>query len=108
MALPKFLQPYLASYDLKSLDRESDKQLVITQILNKGDDKAVKWLFKNYSLSEIKKVVKNPQRGMWFPSSLNYWIKIFNLKIPDFTYQLAILSLGFRPKLYQNFFKKNL
>ena len=49
MALPKFLQPCLASYDLSKMDKKLDKKTIITEILNKGDDVAVRWLGKNYT-----------------------------------------------------------
>src|SRR3972149_1171276 len=38
MALPSFLQGCLASYDLKKIDEKRDKKIIITEILNKGDD----------------------------------------------------------------------
>lgn len=106
MALPKFLQTYLASYDLKTLDIKRDKDLIITEILNKGDDKAIRWLGKNYSQEEIKKVISSPTRGMWMKSTLDYWLRCFNVKIPKFTYELAILSLDPRPELAERFFRE--
>lgn len=104
MSIPKFLQPYLASYNLRQLNIKKDKRTIITQILNKGNSKAVKWLFENYSLSEIKEVVKNPARGMWFEQSLSYWQRIFNLKIPKDNFKLAIFHLETKPDLYQKFY----
>lgn len=94
MALPKFLQPYLASYDLRSLNIKSDKNLIITEVLNKGDDKALSWLGKTYSQKEIKKVIAAPTRGMWMKSILSYWLKIFNLKIPRKVFDRAIIDLN--------------
>ena len=106
MRVPKFLQPYVPSYDVSDLKLERDKDLLITQVLNKGDDGAIKWLFKTYSISEIRKFVKNPTRGMWFRRSLNYWAKILNIKIPKFNFELAIIELNdLRPKLYERFYK---
>ena len=45
--LPKFLQPFLWSYNLNVLDtsKQPDRQLIIQQILNHGDERATKWLF---------------------------------------------------------------
>ena len=95
MALPKFLQPYLPSYDVTKLEKDipgvSDE--IITQVLNLGDDKAVAWVFDNYTLDEIKNVVKNPQRGVWNEESLNYWKKILKIsKVSD--YEKAILNIN--------------
>jgi len=94
MALPKHLQPYLPSYNLAKLDKNdsSVSSEVITQVLNLGDDKAVNWIFQNYTLEKIRKVVKNPQRGVWNKESLNYWKQI--LKIDKIShYNEAILNL---------------
>jgi len=60
MAMPKFLQPYLWSYDLSQMDTKEDKITIITPILNFGDKKAIKWLFETYKMPEIKSVLKNP------------------------------------------------
>lgn len=107
MALPEFLQPCLASYDLSKMDANESKETIITSILNKGDDKDIQWLFQTYSAEEIKEVIKAPLRGMWLKQTLDYWQKIFGIKIPKFTYELALLSLELRPKLYEKFFKIN-
>ena len=106
MALPKFLQPCFLSYDLKSLGKERDKKLIITQILNHGTGRDIRWLGKNYSQKEIKEVILSPTRGMWMKSTLDYWLRYFNIKIPKFNYELAILSLDPRPKLAERFFRE--
>jgi len=105
MALPKFLQPYLASYDLSGLDIKRDKRTIITAILNIGDTQAVKWLLKTYSLSDIKDAVKNPARGVWMKESLNYWRKVLEIKIPQRVSELAVFDLAPRPRLFRKFFK---
>ncbi len=78
--IPKFLQPYLWSYDLKKLNLKKDKERIITNILNLGDRKATKWLFEQYNKEEIKKIVKNPLPGEWNKKSLNYWAFVLNIK----------------------------
>ena len=93
MALPNFLQPYLASYDLSKLDVRRDKQLIITQILNKGNYQALHWLGKTYSRKEIKEEISSPTPGMWLKSTLLYWLKIFNIKIDKKTFNRAALNL---------------
>jgi len=96
MSLPKFLQPYLPSYNIEELSLESPsvRRELVNQILNAGDDQAVYWLFKNFSLKEIKNYLFFPQRGVWFKRSLNYWLKIFNLKISPSKYKKAIFNLN--------------
>jgi hypothetical protein len=94
MTLPKFLQPYLASYDLSKLDKNSAQvaKEVISQILNEGNEKAVKWVFENYTLDRIRETIKHPQRGVWFEESLKYWSRILKIdKIEG--YSEAILNI---------------
>jgi len=94
MSVPKFLQPYLASYDLNKLDATKDRNLIIREVLNKGNHKALVWLGKNYSRKELKGVIVSPTRGMWMRSILSYWLKIFNIKLPKKTFEEAIVNLN--------------
>lgn len=93
MILPKFLQPWLASYDLGKLNIKRDKILIITSVLNQGDYRALRWLTKTYGKKEIESVIKNPIRGMWYEWILKYWLKIFGTKLPNQIYQKAIIKL---------------
>jgi len=104
MALPAFLQPYLWSYDLKRMAKEKHKDTIITAILNLGDEKAISWLFRNYSLNDIKKLLKNPTRGMWHKESLLYWQKILGVKASKFKQELAYINLD--PNVNINLYKK--
>jgi len=95
MPLPKFLQPYLPGYDLRKLDKDAPlvRKAVITEVLNSGDDKSLRWLFRNYSLRTIREVVRHPKRGAWFPDSLSYWQKILGVKISEPERQKALFRL---------------
>ncbi len=93
--IPGFLQPYLASYDLTRLDKNSPAvaKEIITQVLNQGDEKAVSWVFDNFTLDQIRQAVSQPQKGVWFEESLNYWSRV--LKINDIKNQSgAILNIN--------------
>lgn len=106
MPLPKFLESFLPSYDISKMDLRDpyDKKLIIEAVLNQGGMKEIKWLFRTYSLREIKNVVKNPARGCWDARALNYWTKILDIKIPKIIYDVAIFSLEPRPKLIVRYF----
>jgi len=93
MKLPRFIQHCFWSYDLSSIDIEKDKHLVIQQVLNYGDWRAIKWLLRVYNDREIKKVLKSPRRGIWRRQVLNFWFTIFNLHIPKDAYTLAIKEI---------------
>ncbi len=107
MSLPKFLEPYLPSYDISKMDLKdpSDKKLIIEAILNQGGTKEIKWLFKTYSLREIKNVLKNPRRGCWDARVLNFWTKFFKIKLHPVVYEMAILELNPQLEKWQRWFR---
>ncbi|PIP57433.1 hypothetical protein COX03_03160 [Candidatus Woesebacteria bacterium CG22_combo_CG10-13_8_21_14_all_39_10] len=92
--IPGFLQPYLASYELSNLDPQRDRKLIITEVLNKGDGKALEWLTQNYSKKDIEKVVSFPTKGMWLNTNLDYWLRIFDAKISKTDYKNAIINFS--------------
>lgn len=107
MPLPKFLEPFLPSYDISKMDLKNpyDKKLIIEAILNQGTTKEIKWLFKTYSLREIKNVLKNPNRGCWDKRVLNFWTKVFNIKLNPIIYEMAILNLNPQPEKWKKWFR---
>lgn len=94
--VPVFLQPYLASYDLSKLELSDPDvgQEIITEVLNKGDKKAVAWVFSNFPESQIRSVIKNPTPGTWVESSLSYWQKILGVDSLSGNFKEAILNLN--------------
>jgi len=92
--VPRQFQRVLWSYDISKMDLEEDKKEIITQVLNYGDWEDLKLLYKLYPEKEIKKVVKNPRRGVWFEKVLNFWLTIFNIKLKKENYQKAIFNLN--------------
>jgi len=107
MPLPKFLKPFLPSYDISKMDlkNSSDKKLIIEAILNRGTMKEIKWLFKTYSLREIKNVLRNPRRGCWDARVLNFWTKFFGIKLHPVVYEMAILDLNSRLEKWKRWFR---
>ena len=91
--IPNFVERCLWSYDIKKLDLKKDKELIITQILNYGDEKRIKWLYSVYTEDEIKEVVRHPRRGQWFEKVLNFWEIMLGIRLPKKTKQKAIFSL---------------
>jgi len=80
--IPKQFQSCLWSYDIKRMNLEKDKKLIITQVLNYGTWDDLKLLYKIYSERDIKEVVRNPQRGIWFEKVLNFWVTFFSIHLP--------------------------
>ena len=91
--IPEFVAPCLWSYDIKQIDLQKDKKLIITQVLNYGNAKRIKWLYSVYTEEDIKEVVSNPRRGLWFPKVLNFWETVLEIKIPKDKREKAIFKL---------------
>jgi len=90
--IPQKMKWLFWSYDIKSLDLKEDKDYIITQVLNYGTWDDLKWLYKIYPEKEIKKVVRNPRRGLWFKNVLNFWTTIFNIQLKKEIWKKAIFK----------------
>ncbi|MEK9135320.1 MAG: hypothetical protein AAB451_03445 [Patescibacteria group bacterium] len=88
--IPSGMRWLFWSYDIKSLNLRTDRDYIIAQVLNYGTWEDLKWLYKIYGEKEIKEVVKNPRRGVWFEKTLNFWLTIFNLQLKKEVRQKAI------------------
>jgi hypothetical protein len=75
--LPRFLKRYFWDVDFSKLQKDSYPQYIIERILEYGDEKAVKWLFRHFSRSEIRRTLIK-RRGI-SPLSANYWSLILKL-----------------------------
>lgn len=81
------------SYDIKSLNLARDKDYIVPQVLNYGTWEDLKWLHRVYSEKDIREVVKNPRRGVWFEKVLNFWTLMFNIRLKKNIQERAIFSL---------------
>ena len=97
MAPPPAVRACLWSYDIKKLDLERDKTLIITNVLNYGTKEATEWLFMQYPASLIASVVQTPLPGRWDKKSLALWALIFDVT-PEvkgrFSDSYALRSVG--------------
>ncbi len=69
---------YFWDVNFSELNKENHSSFIIERVLEYGDEKAVKWMKKNFNTSEIKNVIcksKNLSQ-----KSANFWQLIFNLK----------------------------
>jgi hypothetical protein len=90
---PAFLRSILWSYDLNKVDLREDKKGIITQVLNYGDWKALKWLYSFYGEKEIKDVVSHPIKGLWFDKVLNFWQKMLDVALSSALKKKAIFRI---------------
>lgn len=98
MALPKFLQPYLASYDLTKLDIKRDKKLIITQVLNKGNYSALRWLGKTYSQKEMRETINDFVSRFFTDKAFVFFylillVVVFSLSLVDLLFQMLAVYL---------------
>jgi len=77
MKLPKSFSKYFWDIDFNNLEVEKSSVFVIERILEYGDEKAVRWMLKNFDSSQIKKVLSK-RRG-FSDRSANYWSLILNI-----------------------------
>jgi hypothetical protein len=78
--LPETLKGILWSKNINDIDLENDKIYIIHQVLSFGDIEEIRWLFKNYTLDDIKMVFINiPKRIYTRPVFL--FVKEYILKI---------------------------
>lgn len=92
--LPQSISSILWSYDITSLDIEQDKEIIITQVLNYGTLKEVKWLLKIYGEDEIKKLVSHPKRGRWWRKVLNFWVTVLDIKMAKRVFENAVIKVN--------------
>lgn len=105
--LPAFMQSCLWSYDISEMDKINDKRLIITQIINHGNEKQVRWMRQTYSDEEIKDVVTHPRRGVWWRDKLRQYLKRFGVIIDPLRFEVAIRENDLRPiSLMAEFFKR--
>ncbi len=79
MRLPSFLQPSLWSYNLSTLDVHKGARVIITQVLNYGDERQLGWLFSHYDTDTVREVLLHPSRGVWHREKLRKWLGVFRL-----------------------------
>jgi len=79
LKIPRFIQPFLWSYDLSSLDLENNKNLIIQNILNLGNAQATAWLKKTYTPKEIKNAIRQSSKSEWSQKSINLWSLVYKV-----------------------------
>lgn len=78
--IPKFVQPFLWSYDIRVLDLARDKKRIITNVLNLGTKKATDWLFEAYTKEDIKDCLIHPLPGEWNNKSIVFWSLLMDVE----------------------------
>ncbi|MCL5674322.1 MAG: hypothetical protein M1501_01080 [Candidatus Omnitrophica bacterium] len=79
MKPPKYLRKYFWNVYFEKLDSKKNYYTIIERILEYGDEKAIKWMFKTYPKDQIKEIVKT-SRAFTFLKNDYFWAWYFNLK----------------------------
>ena len=75
--IPNFLKNYFWDVDFSKLNKKDHSEFIIERILEYGDKKEIKWMKKEFKLSQIKNVLqasRNLSR-----KSANFWQIILGL-----------------------------
>lgn len=75
--LPVFLKKYFWDVDFGKLNFEKYPIYVSERILEYGNVKAIKWLFKNISKKELMKII--PKTRQLSARSANFWALFFDI-----------------------------
>lgn len=70
--VPKKLQGILWSVDVNQLDINKSKSYIINQILSLGIFDELKWLWKTYSLSTLRKIFREKPAKVYTFSRFNF------------------------------------
>lgn len=55
--LPTFLKQYFWDVDFDQLTLEESGIFILKRVLDRGNDKAIKWLLQNYTREDIRKLL---------------------------------------------------
>jgi hypothetical protein len=77
--IPKKLQPYLWSNDIKDLNLSKDRAYIINHLLAYGGMEELTWLFTTYKKSAIKNTFLKQPIKIYSSSTLNFIKEILNL-----------------------------
>ena len=69
--IPQTFQGYFWDTNLAKIDPKKHRTYLIERLLEYGDEKAYRWLNKNFSKATIRKVVAESRRIS--PKTRNFW-----------------------------------
>lgn len=81
--LPVFLKPYFWDVDFNKIDPEKSKMFILKRVLDRGNDKAIRWLLKHYTKEDIRQLLLTTRDLS--AKTANFWADILNIdhkKVP--------------------------
>ena len=77
--IPKRLQILFPEYDVTVLNAVRDRGVVISRVLDRGDRRSLRWLFRRFRPREIRAVVRADGARLLSPKSLRLWSLFFRV-----------------------------
>jgi hypothetical protein len=77
MSFPSYAKKYFWEIDTRKFNWRKNPEYTTVRILEYGDVKTIRWLFRNIDKETIKKVLLK-RKGLSFKSR-NFWFLFFNL-----------------------------
>jgi len=75
--IPSFLSKYFWDVDLKKFNIQAYSQDVLARLLEYGDERAIKWMKKNFTKHQIEDVLFHYRNIS--PQSANFWALIYDI-----------------------------
>lgn len=81
--LPRFLKKYFWDVDFEKVDLEKSRVFILKRVLDRGNDKALKWLLLHYNKEDIKQLLLTTRDLS--AKTANFWASYLNInpkKVP--------------------------
>ncbi len=75
--LPASFKKYFWDVDFGKIDQKQSGAYIIHRLLDRGNDRAIKWMFKTYDKNLIKEVVTK-RRG-FSAKTANFWADLLDI-----------------------------
>lgn len=75
--LPTFLKQYFWDVDFNKLDKKQSAPYIIHRLLDRGNDRAIRWMCRTYDKNVIKEVVTK-RRG-FNAKTANFWADMLDI-----------------------------
>ncbi len=75
--LPGFLKKYFWDVDFEKVDKKQSTAYIIHRLLDRGNDRAIRWMYKTYDKNLIKEIVIK-RRG-FSPKTANFWADLLDI-----------------------------
>ena len=75
--LPYYFKPYFWDVNFDKLNIKEKREFIVSRVLEKGSDKAIRWVFSQLNIEEIKRIVLINLNLS--DSTFNLWSRVLDL-----------------------------